>query len=74
MAEAKKEQKVVGTYKERPLSEAQAKQADINAAEARAEMDQIEDYHKKHPTLKVNKDKPEDAVKVEGTPPATDEA
>jgi hypothetical protein len=73
MAEQKKTQKVVGTYKERPLEEALANPKDIAAEEDRATTDQIADYHQKHKTLKVNKDKPEDAVKIVGTPPADDD-
>lgn len=40
------------TYKERPYKEAAASPKDIAKAEARPEKDQIEDYHKKNPTLK----------------------
>lgn len=49
-----REAKVSSEYKERPLKEALAKPKDIEKAEDRGP-DQIEDYHKKHPTLKPSK-------------------
>ena len=46
----------VGKYEERPLKDALAKPADIEKAESRPQVDQIEDYHKKNPTLKKTPD------------------
>jgi hypothetical protein len=40
----------VDTYEERPLKDALAKDHDV----VREQVDQIADYHKKHPTLKVD--------------------
>lgn len=42
-------------YPERPLKDALAKEKDIVAAENRPAKDQIEDYHRKHPTLNLSK-------------------
>lgn len=55
MAEKKPHEAKVGKYAERPLKDAQMSQKDIEKAEDRPKVDQIEDYHQKHPTLKSNK-------------------
>lgn len=59
----------VDGYKERPLSEALADPKDIAKVEARADKDQIEDYHQKHPTLKQGKaQKADPPVLIPGDP------
>lgn len=46
----------VSKYAERPLEDALASPKDIEKAEARETVDQIEDYHKKNPTLKADRE------------------
>jgi hypothetical protein len=52
-ASKKPQEAKVDKYPERPLEDALADPSDIKKAENRPEKDQIEDYHEKHPTLKV---------------------
>ena len=58
----------VSEYKERPLAEALADPKDIEKAEARATVDQIETYHQDNPTLSLPKNVQKAVDEVPETP------